>query len=165
MCLPDTCQLKEQQLLKGAWRCCLSLRNGLHSGNTQRRDFWRSIILIYEWCYIGKHFWATIYLFLSICAFYTFSFPIPFLSLWSPQLKTSLAISKSVSLLLSFLSCRHSSVPPVSYVDYISPLYTLPLCFSVISGSSETQTSVYPLHMAVKIIWAFPKIHTPSIEI
>lgn len=40
--------------------------------------------------------------------------------------------------------------------------FTVPPRLSVISGPSETQTSVDPLHLAVKVIWAFPeKTHTP----
>lgn len=43
--------------------------------------------------------------------------------------------------------------------------FTVPHHLFVISGPFQTQTSVHPLRVAVKVIWAFPKTHTPTAEI
>lgn len=112
----------------------------------------------------GNIFWSTVNLFSFISGFFSpFFYPFPFFCV-SPTHSVCFSYYLKVHLSAFLFSFLSSSSFHVSYtkVGYMS--LTVPPRLSVISGPSETQTSVDPLHMAVKVIWVSPKTHTHTLD-
>lgn len=80
-----------------------------------------------------------------------------------------LCLVTSTILLSQNLSFQHCSFERMGsqYNEGYMLLYHFTVFprLSVISGPSENQTSVYLLPISVKVIWAFPKTNTPTVEI